>query len=174
MFIILAGGRQCGATTAFLDMIKKDADNGIEVGLVCLNSSPIRKKVDSRVSIFDTVTEISSDIEKLYIEDITKLTNKQLDDISVRFDIVYCDTYYYGTLNETEFNLAKYFRYNNGKLSLEEIETITSLNVNMNNVRELMKNNITRKDIQFLLIDNSREYMKRLSVLPRLPKALFV
>ena len=168
MFIILAGGRQCGATTAFLDMIKKDADNGIKVGLICLQSSSIRNKVDSRVSIFDTV----SDIEKLYIEDITKLTNKQLNDISIRFNTVYCDKYC-GTLNETEFNLAKYFRYNDGKLSLEEVETITSLNVNMNNVRELMKNNITRKDIQFLLIDNSREYMKRLSVLSQLPKSLF-
>lgn len=169
MFIILAGGRQCGATTLFLDMIKKDADNGIKVGLVCLQSSSIRRVIDNRIKVFNILEQIDSDIEKLYIEDITKLTNKQLDDISIRFDVVYCDKYY-GTLNETEYNLAKYFRYNDGKLSLEEVETITSLNVNMNNVRELMKNNITRKDIQFLLIDNSREYTKRLS---QLPKALF-
>lgn len=174
MFLVLESGRQAGATTYFVNKIVEDSIKGLKVAVFCKNNFFMNKIFLSNRSNITHFTEIHTytytDLEKydsIYIQNIENLSTEQLNIIAKLNKTILCDKIVNRNYTELEYNIARELKSKmydvSVTLKIEELQTILKV-VDFESIKKLLNRNILRSDIQFLKINNSINFIKRIEM----------
>lgn len=172
MFLVLESGRQAGATTYFVNKIVEDSIKGLKVAVFCKYDFFKNKIFPSNRGNITHFTEIHTytDLEKydsIYIQNIENLSTKQLNIIAKLNKTILCDKIVNRNYTELEYNIARELKskiYDDSiTLKIEELQTILKV-VDFESIKKLLNRNILRSDIQFLKINNSINFIKRIGM----------
>lgn len=176
MFLVLESGRQAGATTYFVNKIVEDSMKGLKVAVFCRNDFFMNKIfLSNRSNIthfpeIHTYTYTYTDLEKydsIYVQNIENLSTKQLNIIAKLNKTILCDKIVNRNYTELEYNIARELKskiYDDSiTLKIEELQTILKV-VDFESIKKLLNRNILRSDIQFLKINNSINFIKRIGM----------
>lgn len=172
MFIVNISGRQSGSTWKTKQLIKEDVGNGLRVGIVGkkVEFERITSGISDRrflVNFCEKCDFLAFNLDKIYILEFNNMTEKALNNLRSSFPNIRIHCNY--TLNKKyrklNFDIAKYLR-SKESVSTSEI-TLLLKNIDSEDVDELeylIKNPLTRSDVEIVLQDNSYCILERLGM----------
>lgn len=172
MFKVLWCGRRGGATTEFTRLIKEDLDEGYMVYFIGTYNFYNKLKENLHINYFgnfkhkpynESFNNIDFSKTTFYIKNIETINKEKLDYLSnnSRYDII-CDKPIINTpLLKKEFDVARYLK-NKTETSIEDLIRMLKIGIDYNKVIEYKKLNLTRQDVQFLLVESNYKTLDRL------------
>lgn len=177
MFKVLWCGRQGGATTEFIKLIKEDLDEGYSVYLISTYNFYNKVKEKLHINYFgnfqyapykESFSGVDFSKTVFYIENIETVNKEKLDYLSKnsKYDII-CDKPIIKTpFLKKEFDVARYLK-NKTETSIEDLTRMLKIGVDYNKVIEYKKLNLTRQDVQFLLVESNYKILDRLAYIQK-------
>ena len=168
MFKVLIGGRQTGATTKLIKMIKEDIENGNKVGIYGNTSEfdRIKNKItnfNKNKYLFHMVgCQDYKGMDKIYILNILDISENKLDILSLTFKEIWCDKPVPLPLfKKIEFDLAREYRYK-AEMDMDELTNMIECNVDINLMLKYIKSPLTRNDVELVRDECGFGGLKRL------------
>lgn len=184
MFKVLWCGRQGGATTEFTRLTKEDLEEGYTVCLIGTRAFCDKIKEKLYASFYnvligyfinlkhtttqDRLDDVDFSKTVFYIENIEAINKEKLDYLSnnSRYDII-CDKPIINTpFLKMEFDVARYLK-NKTETSMEDLTRMLKFGIDYNKVIEYKKLNLTRQDVQFLLVESNYKTLDRLACIQK-------
>lgn len=168
MLKILIGARQSGATTKLLEMIEKDLENGLNVGVYgefnSIKDKIKNKKANEHLFHLYGIPKNNA-LDKVYIFNILKIEESILGILEKRFGEIWCDKPYpFTPIKKVEFDLAREYRYGS-VIPIEHLKIMSGVGVDICLMLKYMESPLTRENVEFVRCETSIGIISKLKML---------